>query len=84
MRGMMMRGGAVPGINRYYSWPAYRQGYDMAFEGADVWNASRRIGTPESEALFARTDLAAIDAELVDEVEGFIAALGGRRDTRQP
>ena len=50
----------------------------MAFSGAGVWNASRRLGTPESEARFARTDFDAIDAELVAEAEGFIAALGGR------
>jgi len=77
---MMMRGEAVPGVNRYYSWPAYRHGYDMPFEGADVWNATRRLGTPESEALFARTDWDKIDAELEAEVERFINSLGGRAE----
>ena len=75
---MMLRGEPAPGVNTYRSWPAYREGYDMSFEGAAAWNASRRIGTAECEAFFARTDFAAIDRELVAEVEEFVAALGGR------
>ena len=73
-----MRGEPVAGVNTYRSWPAYRPGYDMGFEGAAAWNASRRIGTPECEAFFARTDFEVIDQELVAEVEEFVAALGGR------
>ena len=75
---MMMRGDAVPGVNDYHSWPAYRPGNDMPFDSCERWNASRRIGTPESEARFARTDFDAMDRELVAEVEEFITALGGR------
>lgn len=74
---MMMRGEPVPGVNTYRAWPPYRPGNDMPFDGAEAWNAIRRRGTPACDAYFARTDFDAMDAELVAEVEKFIAALGG-------
>ena len=38
---LLLRGDAVPGVNRYRSWPKYRPGYDMPFRGCDAWNAAR-------------------------------------------
>eukprot|EP00966_Prymnesium_polylepis_P112722 2607153-Prymnesium_polylepis.1 len=73
-----MSGEPVAGINHYFGWPPYRPGYDVTFRGADAWNASRRLGSAESEAWLARSDFAERDAEMVREVEAFIGQLGGK------
>lgn len=35
---LLMRGFAIPGINRYRAWPAYRPNETIAFAGHETWN----------------------------------------------
>lgn len=70
----MMSGKPVEGINRYRSWPKYRPGYDMPFEGCEQWNERRRI-VPEDEPFFDRTDYDQIDKEITDKIQGFVDTL---------
>jgi hypothetical protein len=73
----LVRGAPVPGVNAYRSWPPYRPGVDMQFAGSAGWNA-RRVVVPGDEAYFARTDYAAMDAEIRVGLDAFIDQLGGR------
>eukprot|EP00730_Choanoeca_flexa_P003821 TRINITY_DN11515_c0_g2_i1.p1 TRINITY_DN11515_c0_g2~~TRINITY_DN11515_c0_g2_i1.p1 ORF type:complete len:345 (+),score=55.76 TRINITY_DN11515_c0_g2_i1:37-1035(+) len=73
---MMMAGDKVAGVNEYRSWPKYRDGYDMPFQGSDAWNATRRTEAHD-EPFFERTDYADIEDEIVAEVEAFVRELGG-------
>lgn len=34
----LLRGGAVPGVNRYQPWPTYVEGRHMPFRASDEWN----------------------------------------------
>lgn len=68
---LLLRGDAVPGINRYRSWPKYRPGYDMAFEGSGQWNAER-YKDPEDEGYFARTDLEQMEVEIRAELDALM------------
>ena len=49
----------------------------MPFRGCETWNARRRVN-PDDEAYFARTDFAAMDAEIRAGLNAFIDKLGGR------
>lgn len=76
---MLMRGTAVPGVNEYRSFPAYRPGYDMPFEGCDTWNARRyKSSNPAEEAYFARTDYGNMEQEIRAGLLAFVDKLGGR------
>lgn len=74
---LMLKGSPIEGINRYRSWPKYRPGYDFPFKGCEQWNEQRRI-EPDDEAYFDRTDYDQMDKEIVDEIDAFIAVLGGK------
>ena len=41
---MMREGAALPGVNTYRSWPAFRPGYDMAFAGSTLGTPAGRSG----------------------------------------
>ncbi len=71
---MMTTHGEVKGVNKYRSWPLYREGHHMPFRGCESWNSRRRI-VPEDEAYFARKDLEAMDKEMLQDTHAFIATL---------
>jgi len=74
---LLLRGQAVPGVNRYRSWPRYREGYDMPFEGCERWNRGRYTDPADEESYFSRQDYGQMEAEIRAELDGFIAQLGG-------
>lgn len=75
---LMLRGEKNKTVNnKYRSWPKYRQGYDMKFEGSDTWNEKREIEESD-EAFFAREDYAQMDKETKELVMGFVESLGGK------
>jgi len=79
---LLLRGDAVPGVNRYRSWPKYRPGYDMPFRGCESWNADRYKDPQDEAEYFSRTDYPQMEAEIRAELDGFVLELppDGRAD----
>lgn len=72
---LLLRGDAVPGVNRYRSWPMYRPGYDMPFRGCDAWNAARYKDPQDEAEYFSRTDYARMEDEIRSELDLFVREL---------
>ncbi|CAF1453344.1 unnamed protein product [Didymodactylos carnosus] len=75
---MMMRGSPIDGINKYRSWPKYRSGYDLPFDGCETWNERRKI-VDEDEEYFQRTDYDVMENEIKTDLFEFISRLGGKK-----
>eukprot|EP00930_Biecheleria_cincta_P080679 TRINITY_DN6907_c0_g2_i1.p1 TRINITY_DN6907_c0_g2~~TRINITY_DN6907_c0_g2_i1.p1 ORF type:complete len:319 (-),score=50.70 TRINITY_DN6907_c0_g2_i1:577-1533(-) len=73
---LLLRGDAVPGINWYRSWPKYRPGYDMAFQGSEEWNAKRYKDSKDEAEYFSRTDFDQMELDIREELDGFMHELG--------
>ncbi|CAF1365679.1 unnamed protein product, partial [Didymodactylos carnosus] len=72
---MMMRGSPIDGINTYHSWPKYRSGYDLPFDGCETWNERRKI-VDEDEEYFQRIDYNVMENEIKTDLFEFISKLG--------
>jgi len=75
---MHFRGDAREGINWYRSWPPYREGVDMEFDGKEAWNERRYKDERDEAVFFSRTDHDNVQREIEEETLAFVAALGGK------